>query len=299
MPEDPGFPRSDPRPAGLRAPVGRGFSGGSRMRIGAWQFDVRRGEIEANVEAILRGLDRARGAGVRFLAVPEMAVTSFMDPEREGVLARSAEAIEGLRIRSGELGIALCLTGFFDAGEERPRNRLWIFDGGEERLHYDKLHLFTPSAEPESFVAGEGAPGSVEIEGVRFGGITCYDLRFPEPARAVWRSGADVLVVPAQWPSPRAAHWELLGRARAVDGQCHVLACNRSGTDIVGRRRLELEFPGNSAIVNAEGEVLATGHGGEELVHAELDVESQRRFEVRVPLRKDDRPSVYHSWTSD
>ena len=72
----------------------------------------------------------------------------------------------------------------------------------------------------------DGAGGTV-----RAGLSTCYDLRFPELYRAQLDAGATVFVIPASWPMARVAHWTLLARARAVEDQCVVLACNAAGTN--------------------------------------------------------------------
>ncbi|CAM5411410.1 Omega-amidase YafV [Lysinibacillus sphaericus] len=54
-----------------------------------------------------------------------------------------------------------------------------------------------------------------------------YDIRFPEWLRAHALTGAKVLFVPAQWPTPRIDHWKTLLQARAIENQCFVIAVNR------------------------------------------------------------------------
>lgn len=49
--------------------------------------------------------------------------------------------------------------------------------------------------------------------------ITCYDLRFGEWVRMAALAGAKILFVPAAWPHPRLAHWQILNRARAIENQ--------------------------------------------------------------------------------
>ena len=63
-------------------------------------------------------------------------------------------------------------------------------------------------------------------------GLTlCYDLRFPELYRAEVDAGAQILVVPAAWPAARVDTWSLLLRARAIENQSIVIACNGAGSD--------------------------------------------------------------------
>ena len=55
----------------------------------------------------------------------------------------------------------------------------------------------------------------------------CYDLRFPELLRGYALAGARLMLLPAEWPHPRREHWRTLLRARAIENQCYVAACNR------------------------------------------------------------------------
>ena len=59
---------------------------------------------------------------------------------------------------------------------------------------------------------------------------TCYDLRFPEQFRRMVSRSAEMFLVCAAWPKARAEDWELLCRARALENQSFLLACNTCGT---------------------------------------------------------------------
>lgn len=267
------------------------------MRIGALQFDVRRGAVDHNVAAVEAGLRAARDQGVTLVCLPEMWPTSFADPAEDPTLVdASRAAVDRLAERTAELDLCVVGSAFGRAADGRPTNRLHVLDAGAVRAHYDKLHLFSPTAEGETFAAGDEAPPVVDVRGARLAGLVCYDLRFPEAARDVFRRGADLLCVPAQWPRPRETHWRALVLGRAVELQGFVLAANRTGTDVVGRRRLELEFPGNSLVCDPHGVVLAEGAGPAGLVVADVDLDRARRLRVRVPVRKDERPELYRAW---
>jgi len=267
------------------------------MRIGALQFDVRRGDVEHNVAAVVKGLHAARADGLDLVCLPEMWPTSFADPRDDDAwIDASRSAVERVAALGAELDLAIVGSAFGRAASGRPTNRLHVLDGGRERAAYDKLHLFSPTAEGETFAAGDVAPPVVDVRGVRLAGMICYDLRFPEVAREVFRCGAELLCVPAQWPRPREPHWRGLVVGRAVELQGHVLAANRTGNDVVGRRELELAFPGNSLVCDPHGAVLAEGRGPAGLVSADVDLERARRLRVRVPVAKDERPDLYRRW---
>jgi predicted amidohydrolase len=59
--------------------------------------------------------------------------------------------------------------------------------------------------------------------------MTCYDIRFPELARALAAGGADLLVLPAAWAAGtfKEEHWVTLIRARAIENTIWVAAAGQ------------------------------------------------------------------------
>ncbi|MCZ6596824.1 MAG: carbon-nitrogen family hydrolase [Planctomycetota bacterium] len=271
----------------------------TEVKVAALQFDVRRGEVERNLAHVESGLRAAARDGVGLVVLPEMWPTSFVELEEDGAdeVARTEEALSRVASLSAELELVVCGSAFAAAGAgERPRNRLRVFDRGETALTFDKLHLFSPTGERESFSAGEDPPATVETSVGRLSGVVCYDLRFGPLTGVPFRDGAEILVVPAQWPETRATHWRALVLGRAVENQCFVVACNRIGTDLVGRRRLELSFPGNSIVADPAGRVRAEGRGEDGLVTAAIDLDEVRALRSQVPVARDRRDDLYGDW---
>jgi len=270
---------------------------GSALSVAALQIDVRRGDVEANLAAVRAGLVEAQQRGIRLVVLPEMWPTSFVDPLEEDAVPRSAEAVAELGRLSAELDLVVCGSAFAAAADPaRPYNRLHVFDRGAELLRYDKVHLFSPTAEHETFSAGASPPPVASSSLGRVAGIVCYDLRFAEVSSVGLAGGAELLLVPAQWPEARASHWRALVLGRAVENQCFVVAANRIGVERVGRRGLELAFPGNSIVVDPHGRVLAEGRGEPGLVAGAVELDAVRRMRVRVPVAKDRREALYERW---
>lgn len=262
------------------------------MRAAVFQFDVT-DDPQRNLAEVTRALGEAASEGVELLVLPEMWPTSFPAAVAdEEALAATEQAWQQVRELSAKYELCVAGTGFARA-RELPTNRMRVVDRGEEVLTYDKVHLFSPTAEDASFSAGRCAPPAVETSAGKLSVATCYDLRFPGLLDAPWRAGFDLLLVSAQWPIARLLHWSTLVRARAIERQCFVIACNRAGTAEVGRRKLRLHFPGNSMLVSPLGELLV--EAGEEpgLYSAELELGEARRYRTRIPLHKDERPEVY------
>jgi predicted amidohydrolase len=115
----------------------------------------------------------------------------------------------------------------------------------------------------------------------------CYDLRFPELFRKYALEGANMVLLPAEWPAPRLAHWRTLLRARAIENQMFVIACNSVGVTE------KVQFPGHSAIIDPWGNTIIEGAEDESLLTAEIDLEEVDKFRNKIPVFDDRRPDVY------
>lgn len=274
----------------------------SKTVLAAFQFDPQANEVEHNLANVEAGLREAAEAGAQFVGLPEMWPTSFVDVAGRAaeLVERTEAALRHVEKLSRELDLVVCGTAFGDTGDpDRLFNRLHIIDRGERVSSYDKVHLFSPTAEPKHFLAGDAAPEVVDTLAGRVAGGTCYDLRFPETFRPAFRDGVQVLCVPAQWPDVRILHWRSLAIARAVENQCFVVAVNRTGSVKIGRRGKQLCFPGVSLIVDPHGSVLAEGGSDQQLVAVEADLEVARHMRVHVPIEKDERAELYARWQTE
>ena len=160
-----------------------------------------------------------------------------------------------------------------------------IDPNGEVIATYRKVHLF-------GFDAGEAAllTGGTEISVAETvlgttGLSTCYDLRFPELFRMLGQRHATSVIVSSGWPMARIEAWDVLVRARAIENQCWVIACNEIGVqgDVV--------LGGNSQVVNPQGEVVAKAGSNECILYAEVDPEMAIRVRADFPVLRDIRIS--------
>lgn len=268
------------------------------MRIAVLPFDVRLDAVDDNVALVEAGLRAAAREGVALVVLPEMWPTSFpvAETDVDAATMANARAVEHVRACTRELDLVVAGSALHARERARPTNRWHLIERGEIVASHDKIHLFTPTAEDASFSAGDAPPSWADTRAGRVGGTVCYDLRFPEPSRWLFHAGVEVLAVSAQWPTARLDHLEALSAGRAVETQSFVAVCNRTGTAFVGRRRLELAFPGRGSILDPHGRVLARGGAEAGLVTADVDLDVVRELRVRVPVTKDERRDVYARW---
>ena len=117
----------------------------------------------------------------------------------------------------------------------------------------------------------------------------CYDIRFPEYAAWLRQLGARILVYPGAFNMVTGpAHWELLQRARAVDNQLFVLTCSPARDESGGYVAW-----GHSSAVTPWGDVLTKAGPGEEVVFAELDLDSVDNMRDSIPCWKQKRDDLY------
>lgn len=172
------------------------------------------------------------------------------------------------------------------------RNRSFLLDDrGEVAARYDKVHLFDVDLkdgeryrESETF-----APGTTAVTaGLPWGTLglsVCYDLRFPHLYRALAKSGADFLTIPAAFTRITGeAHWHVLIRARAIENGCYVFAPSQCG------RHGEAETFGHSLIVDPWGEVLADAGVDPGIIYAEVNAARVAEVRGMIPALRHDRP---------
>ena len=255
------------------------------------QFDVHRGEIEANVAAAVGGLEQAAAAGARLCVLPEMWSTSFMTSFDE-VTIKAAQAAETTLAELSARHNLVIVGSSFEAEDGAPYNCARVYDNGELTGSYRKLHMFSPNAEHRYYQAGK-LPLLVQTSAGRIGVMIGYDLRFPELARYYFHAGAEILAIPAQWPETRSQHWRTLLRARAIESGLFVLGSNRTGQENSLKNDELTAYLGDGRIVDPTGEILAAGSGDEGVLLAELELKTVRTLRRVLPIDRDQRPDVY------
>lgn len=171
----------------------------------------------------------------------------------------------------------------------RPFNTsVLLDDAGTVRGSYRKTHLYDAHGVRESERTGRGDAlfEPVSTPSCKVGMAICYDLRFPEVSRYAALAGADILLLPSAWHDgpEKAAHWETLLRARAIENELFVLAADKAGERYVGR----------SMVVDPLGRVLACVAGkDEELVTCTIDISEVAKARDAMPLLAHRRPELY------
>jgi predicted amidohydrolase len=257
------------------------------LPIGVAQF-APTADAAANLEAIAHLVATASARGARVLVFPEYS-SYFVDPF-DASLAENAQDLDGPFV-AALTGMAaqhdvIVVAGLLERGADRTRVRNTVVAVGADglRAHYRKLHLYDAFGQRESDWVEPGEPAqpqTFELGGLRFGLMTCYDLRFPEVGRLLVDAGADVFVVPSEWVRGplKEHHWRTLLLARAIENTVFVAAADHPPPLGVG----------HSLIVDPQGVELAAVGTATDVAVAHLDagaVERVRRVNPALALRR-------------
>ncbi len=234
-------------------------------------------DVSANLAAVGERL-RALDARVDVAVFPEYALTGFVPDERvhDAALDRDDDELDRLAALANENDVDV-LAGFVEDDGDAHYNTLGYVTPDGDRTFYRKRHRW--SDERDVLEPGEDAI-TVETPVGTTGLVTCYDLNFVEVSAAFARKRVDALFVAGAWPGAYGQNWDLLLRARALDGVRWVVGCGRTGRRELPNART-VEYAGRSTVVRPDGAVHARLNRGERTLVADLDPEildEQRAF---------------------
>ncbi|SFW82768.1 carbon-nitrogen hydrolase family protein [Amycolatopsis australiensis] len=233
----------------------------------------------ANLAQITKLAGDAAGRGARVVVLPEYAM--FTVPAMDHRFVESAEDLDGefvtgLRSLARDRGVAI-VGGMNERldGTRISNTLVAAAPDGTVAALYRKIHLYDAFGFRESDVVRAGEltePETFEVDGVRFGLQTCYDLRFPEMTRRLADAGAQVVLLPAEWvPGPlKEYHWSTLVRARAIENTLYVAAAGQAAPT----------GSGTSMLVDPMGVVVTSL--GEQTGVAVGEVSAERITQVRA-----------------
>lgn len=267
------------------------------VRIAAVQMDPKLGEVIQNRCTMVDRLEEAARGGASLIAFPECALTGYGFGSRAEALPH-ADPIPGpsvsvMQQTCRKLGV-YCVYGLLERDGDRLYNACVLV--GPEGLigAYRKIHL--PFVGVDRFVDPGDRPFAVhEADGLRIGMHICYDGAFPESARILTLLGADLLVLPTNWPTHSEMAAEHMMSCRALENVVYTMAVDRVGEES------GFQFIGRSSITDTAGNRLAFASADrEEILYADIE---PARARVKKLIRRpglhevdrigDRRPSFY------
>lgn len=242
------------------------------MRALLAQLEPAAGDPEANIATLESAL--AAHAGVQLAVFPELFLCGYeLEQAQQLAIAVEDELMRRAQRAAAERSTALIL-GFAErtpAGTVANSAACVDADGTLAGV-YRKTHLFA-EGERRAFEQGEELL-LVRLAGRRVAPLICFDVEFPEPARALCNEGAELLVTIAANMAPYGPDHALATRARALENRRAHLYVNRVGA------RHGLRFVGESTAIDPTGAVTAAAGDGEQLMEVDVPETSAPTAEV-------------------
>jgi predicted amidohydrolase len=259
----------------------------SAVTVALVQLDVSGTESVPDRVVRTLGLVREAARTANLVVLPELWHVGAFDLSgaREHAEPIDGPLVTALREMAATTGTWLHGGSFAELAPDGRRYNTAVLIGPDGSLvaAYRKIHLFG-FAEGERTVMTAGDDLVVVPTPLGDTGLaTCYDLRFPEQFRGLTEAGASVFLLCSGWPDTRIEHWSVLARARAIEDQAWVVACNEVGT------HAGVRLGGHSIVVDPMGRVVAEGGSDEEIVVATIDTTVPQAWRRDFPVLPDRR----------
>lgn len=210
--------------------------------------------------------------------------------------AENGESIEAMSAWARDNGIILVGGSIPEKDGDKLYNTCFVFDEiGRIIAKHRKAHLFDVDIEggirfkeSNNFAAGNEIT-VFDTKYGKMGVMVCFDIRFPELARAMANRGAQVIFCPAQFnmtTGPR--HWELSVRSRAMDNELFFV-----GASAARYEGFSYECWGHSTVVNPFGTVLATCDEKEQILYCDIDLSEVESTRKQLPTFLHLREELY------
>lgn len=248
-------------------------------------------DFQANLAVAERMVIEAAGNGAALLAFPEVFL--YLGGYR-GKL-EVAESLDGatvsrFREAAAKHGIMLLLGSIYERiPEDASRvynTSVLVAANGDLLASYRKLKLFDVTLptltikESDSIAPGDAPPPVVATPIGRIGLTICFDLRFSDLYLDLRRRGAEIVCIPSNFTAPTgAAHWEVLLRARAIEGQFFVLAPAQTG-----QHNPKYASHGHSMLVDPWGGIVAEAAPGPGLTYGDISLPYLEEVRTKLPM---------------
>src|SRR5258708_3554996 len=203
-------------------------------KIAGVQMDCLLGDKRANLGRIRIELGEAASHGARLVVFPECALTGYGFESREEALPHAepipGSSTEALARDCRQLGVWAAIGLLERDDEDNLFNACALLGPRGELFSYRKIHL--PCLGVDRFVTPGNRPFAVhDLGGLRVGLNICYDAGFPESARVLTLLGADLIVLPTNWPDGSNRVPRYLVPARALENCVYFAGVNRIGEE--------------------------------------------------------------------
>lgn len=278
------------------------------MKVGLIQ-QANTPDIKQNKEALKKNIEIATKNGAELIVLQELHNSLYFCQVEDTNIFDLAETIPGpstdeFGALAKELGVVIVLSLFERRAPGLYHNTAVVIEkDGTIAGKYRKMHIPDDPAYYEKFYFTPGDLGFKPIQTSigKLGVLVCWDQWYPEAARLMAMSGADLLIYPTAigWESTdtdtekerQRGAWIISQRGHAVANGLHVISVNRTGyePDPSGKTK-GITFWGSSFVAGPQGEILwQATHDKEEVKVVEIDMTRSEQVRRWWPFFRDRR----------
>lgn len=268
-----------------------------QYKIAVIQIDSK-ADKKANLEKLATMIDQAAAKGAEVISCPEHCAYFGPESKANAESLENGEAVKLFSQKAAEHKILIhggSLHIKSDDQEGRPYNMSLLFDkNGKTVSSYVKTHLFNvndisgfSNREADKVKAGDRFTVYDAQEYGRFGFSICYDSFFPEIYRILFSAGAEVIFIPANYPTQMKDQWQPLLQARAIENSAYVVAAAQCG------KKAAFDCVGHSMIIEPSGKILAEAGTAEEIIMARIDTAEVAKRRKNIMAYENRRNDLY------
>ncbi|CEA16430.1 MAG TPA: carbon-nitrogen hydrolase [Fermentimonas caenicola] len=285
------------------------------MKVGIIQ-QANSADITDNIHKLKEKIRQLANGGAELIVMQELHNGLYFCQTEDTDVFDQAETIPGHSTDTfgelaKELGVVIVLSLFEKRAAGLYHNTAVVMEkDGSIAGIYRKMHIPDDPAYYEKFYFTPGDLGfnPIDTSVGRLGVLVCWDQWYPEAARMMALSGAEVLIYPTAigWESSDSDEekqrqleaWITVQRGHAIANGVPVISVNRTGheTDPSGQTN-GIQFWGNSFICGPQGEFIFKADENE-ITHI-VEIDKKRTENVRRwwPFFRDRRIDEYGELT--
>lgn len=285
------------------------------MKVGIIQ-QANSADITDNIHKLKEKIRQLANGGAELIVMQELHNGLYFCQTEDTEVFDQAETIPGHSTDTfgelaKELGVVIVLSLFEKRAAGLYHNTAVVMEkDGSIAGIYRKMHIPDDPAYYEKFYFTPGDLGfnPIDTSVGRLGVLVCWDQWYPEAARMMALSGAEVLIYPTAigWESSDSDEekqrqleaWITVQRGHAIANGVPVISVNRTGheTDPSGQTN-GIQFWGNSFICGPQGEFIFKADENE-IIHI-VEIDKKRTENVRRwwPFFRDRRIDEYGELT--
>ncbi len=279
-----------------------------KLKAALIQYNAVMPDIAKNTATAIKLIREASKNGADLVLFPECFLTAYAapdickkllpvhdiesDPEFikwcENALTEDEEHFVQITNLAAELNIGVVITGF-SRGKKYPQNTAWIIDrDGKVILKYSKVH--TCDFDWERYLEPGDSFPVCRFDGIKMGVMICYDREYPESARELMLSGAELIMHPNSCGGMPPRLKEL--SVRAMENMVAIAMANPPAPGM-GNSCAFSPMVWTKEAITLDNTVFVGDELEETVYYVEFDMEEIREYREREDLGKYRKPAAY------